>query len=547
MNKKQGRTCRKLSAGFAAAALPLTAQRLTALRRLLGDSAELADELSQVLRDLNAVPAPAGQPFLFTAVLADNEQLLREVFRDCDDIRYRPFAAGGTRALLVYLHGMTDLTLLEKNVLETLMDPTNIRQASVTVEMLVDRLITSAGLSVRTTAEEVITDVMGGGALLLIDGIAEALVVDTVKYIKRQMTESKVEGLARGPHDAFIETLDDNLVLLRRRSRDPNLKVRIFQLGERSKTRLAVVYVDGLAKSGLVAEVERRLKQIKVDQVLLSATVEEWIIDQPWSPFPQTAVTERPDVMSAALYEGRVGLILDNTPQALIVPCTLSMLMQSVEDYTVQSVIASLIRLTRYLTALLGIFLPAIYIAIVSFHPGMLPTNLAISVAEIRAKTPYPAFMEVLIMEFILEVFQEAVTRMPEKIAPAATIVGGFVIGSTLVQSGLVNAMLVIATAGTAIASYTMPSYNLSLALRWLRVPNIFLAAVLGFFGIVLGYLAIVVYLCSLRSFGESYLGGLFDITLLEDMQDKLVRLPARLMGPRPKEFGPRDRTRIGD
>ncbi|MDR3589715.1 MAG: spore germination protein [Negativicutes bacterium] len=547
MGNKQGRTCRKLSAGFAAAALPLTVQRLLALRQLLGDSAELADELSQVMTDLNAVPAPAGQPFLFTAALDDNEQLLREVFRDCDDLRYRSFAAGGARAMLVYLHGMTDLTLLEKNVLETLMDPANQQQTRVTVEALVDRLITSAGLWVRKAAGDVITDVMGGYTLLLVDGIAEVLVVDTVKYVKRQVTESKVEGLARGPHDAFTETLEDNLVLLRRRSRDPNLKVRVLQLGERSKTRLATVYVDGIVNPELVTEVQRRLERIKVDQITLAATVEEWIIDQPWSPFPQTIITERPDTVASALYEGRVGLMLDNTPQALIVPCTLSSLLQTVEDYTVQPVIASVMRLTRYLTALLGIFLPAMYIAIVSYHPGMLPTTLAISVAEIRAKTPYPAFMEVLIMEFILEVFQEAVIRMPEKIAPAATIVGGFVIGTTLVQSGLVNAMLVVATAGTAIASYTMPSYNLSLALRWLRVPVIMLAAVLGFFGILLGYLVIVVHMCSLRSFGESYLGGLFDITLLEDMQDKLIRLPARLMGERPKEFGPQDRTRAGE
>jgi len=546
MGKKQGRTCRKLSAGFAAASLTLTAQRLTALRQLLNDSTEMADDLSQVIRDLNSAPA-AGQLFLFTAVLADNEQLLREVFRDCDDIRYRSFAAGDKRALLVYLRGMTDVTLLEKNVLEILMSSKNQQLVSVTADLLMNQLITSAALRIQTSASEVIEDVMSGNALLLIDGIAETLVVGAVKYAKRQVAESKVEGLARGPHDAFTETLEDNLVLLRRRSHDPNLKVRIFQLGERSKTSLAVVYVANLVKPGLVAEVERRLEQIKVGQVLLSATVEEWIIDHPWSPFPQTGSTERPDVMSAALYEGRVGLLLDNTPQALLVPCTIGSLMQSVEDYTVQPVVASLIRLTRYLTALLGIFLPAMYIAIVSFHPGMLPTSLAISVAEIRAKTPYPAFMEVLIMEFILEVFQEAVTRMPEKVAPAATIVGGFVIGSTLVQSGLVNAMLVVAIAGTAIASYTMPSYNLSLTLRWLRVPTILLAAFLGFFGIVLGYLAIVVHMCSLRSFGESYLGGLFDITLLEDMKDKLGRLPAKWMGSRPKQFGPQDRTRAGE
>ncbi|MDR3559988.1 MAG: spore germination protein [Negativicutes bacterium] len=547
MRKKQGWTCRKLSAGFAAAALPVTKERLAALRSLLADSSEMADELSRLASGLNNVAAPEGQPFLFTGSLPDNERLLRGTFQDCEDIRFRAFSAGGRQALLVYLFGMTDVTLLEKNVLETLMAPDSNQQLTITISALVERLVTSAAIEVCARTDQATTFIMSGSALLLIDGNAEGLIVGATKHVKRAVEESKVEGLARGPHDAFTETLSDNIVLLRRRSRDPQLKVRIVQLGIRSKTELAMVYVADLVKAGLVAEVERRLSRIKVDQVTLSATVEEWIIDHPWSPFPQTDTTEIPESLMAALYEGRIGLILDNTPVALIVPCTLTTLLQNIEDYTLQPVVVTLVRLTRYFCAIIGALLPAVYIAIVSYHPGMLPTTLAISVAEIRARTPYPAYMEVLIMEFIIEVFQEAVLRLPRKISGAASIVGGFVIGTTIVQSGLVNAMLVVATAGTAIASYTMPSYNLSLALRWLRVPLIFLASILGFYGIMLGYIAIMIHMCSLRSFGESYMGGLFDITLLEDMQDKLVRLPARWMTSRPKEFGSRDRTRAGD
>jgi spore germination protein KA/spore germination protein len=172
--------------------------------------------------------------------------------------------------------------------------------------------------------------------------------------------------------------------------------------------------------------------------------MEEFIIDHPWSPFPQTVATERPDSMIAAIYEGRMGLMVDNTPNAIIVPCTLTSLLQSAEDFTIQPPVASLIRLTRYVAVALGIFLPGMYVAIVSYNPGMLPTSLAISIAELRARTPYPAFMEVIIMELILELFQEAVLRIPQKIAPAASIVGGFVIGTTS-SSRLVNALMVVA------------------------------------------------------------------------------------------------------
>lgn len=543
--KKGAVKIRRLSEHFPPAALTAAGERLAGLKRLLTGGREAAEKLADIATRLKQVAAPSGEPFILTRSLADNELLFRGVFRDCDDVRFRIFAASGRRALLVYARGLADATALEKDVLETLMSPTGQQQGTLTIDLLTDKLLTSANVQVCPSAQAAITAVMSGYGLLLVDGIDKGLIVGTVKYAKRGVEEAKTEAVARGPHDAFTETLDDNIPLLRRRARDPDVKVRIFQVGERSRTAVALVYAASVVKPGLVAEVERRLAKIKTDQILLSAQVEEFIIDHPWSPFPQTHATERPDTFLVSIYEGRAGLLVDNTPHALIVPCTLTTLMQSVEDFTVQPVIASLMRFSRYVAAALGVFLPAMYVAIVSYNPGMLPTTLAINVAELRARTPYPAFMEVIIMEVILELFQEAVLRLPQKISPVASIVGGFVIGTTIVQAGIVNALLVVATAGTAIASYTMPSYNLGLTLRWLRLPTIFVAAVLGFYGVVLAYLAIIIHMCSLRSFGESFLGGLFDITLFEDMKDKLVRLPVTWMGSRPKVFGSRDRTRM--
>ncbi len=536
----------RLSASIAPAALTAAAGRLQGLKRLLAGSQEIVDGLADIADRLRKVAAPQGEPFIFTTALAENERLLRQTFQDCDDVKFRKFTTAGKSGLLVYLDGMADVDLLEKQVLEPLLKLKEPGQLA-DMETIAGRVLTAAAVTVAGGAGPGVESVLTGNALLLVDGLAAGMVVGAVKHVKRGIQEPKTEAVARGPHDAFTETLNDNIVLIRRRARDANIKVRIFQLGERSKTAVALVYAADLVKPGLVAEVERRLSRIRTDQVLFAAQVEEFIIDHPWSPFPQTFVTERPDSMLASLYEGRVGLLVDNTPHAIVMPCTLPSLLQSAEDFTVQPAVASLIRLTRYIAAVLGIFLPGMYVAIVSYNPGMLPTSLAISIAELRARTPYPAFMEVIIMEVILELFQEAVLRIPQKIAPAASIVGGFVIGTTIVQAGLVNALLVVATAGTAIASYTMPSYNLGLALRWLRIPTIVAAAVLGVYGLVLAYLAIVIHLCSLRSFGESFLGGVFDVTAAEDMQDKLVRVPVPRMGSRPKAFGPQDRSRVGD
>jgi hypothetical protein len=516
------------------------------LRQLLQASGRQTEALSQIVVKLRAISAPKDEPFIFTTDLAENEKLLREVFQVCDDIIFRPFNTAGKKAMLVFLDGMVDKTLLEESVLKVLMALES-NQVALSIKVLINNLITNAALKSSQSAQEAIESVLKGYTLLLVDGVAEALLIGAEYFVKRSVEEAKVETVTRGAHDAFNETLRDNIVLLRRRTRDPDVKVKIRQVGTRSKTDLAIVYAASLVKPGLVAELERRLEAIHADQFTNSGELEEWIVDRPWSPFPQTHATERPDTFLSAIYEGRVGLILDNTPHCLLVPCTFSNLLASAEDHAIQPVVASFIRITRYVSAFIGIFLPAVYIAIVSYHPGMLPTTLAISVAELRARTPYPAWMEVLLMEGILEIFQEAVVRLPQKISPAASIVGGFVIGTTIVQAGIVNALLVVAIAGTAIASYTMPSYNLGLALRWFRVPTIILSSILGFYGVVIGYLAIVIHLCGLRSFGESYLGGLFDITLLEDMHDKLIRVPASIMGSRPKQFGPRDRTRVGD
>ncbi|SDF16827.1 spore germination protein [Sporolituus thermophilus DSM 23256] len=546
MQDEQCRPVKKLSARLPEASLAEAGRELARLRRLTAESAEIGEELSQVVAELRQVAAPPDEPFIFTPVLAENERLLRAIFRDCDDIKYRAFKAGQRQALLVYLNWMTDLTLLEKNVLETLMTPGQGGQVSVDPGALVNQFLTSASLTVTYQASEAIEAVMTGNALLLVDGIAEAFTIGTVKHVKRTVEGAKSEGVVRGPQDAFNETLSDNIVLIRRRTRDPNVKIRVLKLGERTKTAIALVYVANLVKPGLVEEVERRLNLIKVDSVILSTTVEEALSDHPWTPFPQAQVTERPETMVAAVYEGRVGIIVDNTPFSLIVPCTYANLLQSTDDYTARPTVASLIRLTRHASAFLAIYLPALYIAIVSFHPGMLPTTLAISIAELRARTPFPSLLEAVMMEILLEIFQEAIIRLPNKFAGAAGVVGGLVIGTTVVQAALVNPLLVVVIATTAIASYTMPSYHFSMALRSLRVPLLILASVLGLYGVMLGVLAITTHMCSLRSFGESYLGGTLDITLLEDWKDMLVRFPVKFLRARPKELGPQERTRMG-
>jgi len=419
-------------------------------------------------------------------------------------------------------------------------------QGSATMQTICEFIISSAAVTVLDKVSVAIEEIMIGSALLLIDGMAEGLSIGATEFVRRNVSEANNEHVLLGPNEAFNEVLKDNIVLIRRRAHDTNLKVHIIKIGKRSKTSLGVLYVANLVKPGLVEEVERRIAMINTDKALGMGVIEEFLIEHPWSPFPQTQVTERPDKMLAALYEGRVAIILDGAPAASILPCTYNTLMQSTDDYNIQPIVASFIRLIRGLMAFIAVYLPALYVAVVSYHPGMLPTAMAISVAELRARNPFPSFMEAVMMEILLEVFQEAVVRLPKKLSGAASMIGAVVIGTTIVQAGIINPLLVVVVATTALASYSIPEYNFSMALRWLRIPILILSSILGLYGVILGILAVTIHLCSLRSFGESYLGGMCNVDLFSDWKDSVVRFPAKLLTKRPKEFGAQDQTRVG-
>ena len=536
----------KLSVSQPNCSIDKTSQRLVALQKQVQQSKDIESAIRVAAKKMRKVAAPDGQPFRFTNSIEINEQLVRSVLARCDDIKYRPFRAGKAKALLVYLGGLTDTNKLEKTVIECLTGRLESNESFGDVNDITNLLITAANVIVVTKPTEVITNIIKGIPLLLIDGISDALSIDAAKYEKRQISKAENEDVARGPHDAFNETLSDNLALVRRRTKDPDLKVEIFEIGSRTQTAVALLYVEDIVKTGLVDEVRNQLLSIQIDKVILSANIEEFLSNRVWNPFPQVLTTERPDKTVAGLYEGRISIIVDNSPVALILPVSLQDFMQSVDDYTARPAVASLIRVTRYFAAFIAVFLPALYVSVVSYHPGMLPSGLAFSIAELRSRTPFPALLEAFLMEGLLEIFQEAIVRLPQKLAAAAGVVGALVIGTTVVEAALVNALLVVVIALTGLSAFSMPSYTFGMALRFFRVPVLIAAAALGLYGVIISFILMIVFLSSLRTYGEFYLGDIFDITLIEDWKDGLVRFPAKFLTSRPKRLGPKDRTRIG-
>lgn len=385
--------------------------------------------------------------------------------------------------------------------------------------------------------------VLFGSAVLLIDGMSEVFILGTPKGNTRSVEEPISEALLRGPRLGFNETLSDNTAMLRRHGQSTELAMISFTVGERIEKELVLTYLKGVANDELIKEITRRIKTINIDDVQESGYLEQLMEDNYLSPFQQIQNTERPDRVMAALLEGRAAILLDGTPFALIMPTTFGMLLQSPEDYYDRWFSGSLLRLLRFFSASVALFAPALYISFLSFHPGLIPTKLAISIISSRQGVPFATLIEALIMEISIEILREAGLRLPKPIGPAMGIVGGLIIGKAAVEAGIVSPILVIVVAVTAISSFSIPMYSAGITLRFLRFIAMFFAAVFGLYGVVMFFLLLSSHLIKLKSFGVPYLSMVTPYRM-SDLRDFIIRIPLQLMKRRPALLQPKDPIR---
>lgn len=486
--------------------------------------------------------------------LTENLAVIRSFIGDSSDVVIREFQAGPENlpAALLYVEGLVDTKTINEHLLKSLMiDFAEIfaqreRAGTGSWETLKKRGLTVGNIHEERTYDKIIMMALEGQAALLVEGEDRALVVDVRGGEWRSIDEPVSEPVIRGPRAGFVENIQTNIAMLRRRTKDPNLVVKISRMGRRSKTDVAVAYIKGIAPDRLVEEVEKRLNRIDVDDVLETGYIEQIIEDNYLSPFPQLQATERPDRVVAGLMEGRVTVLVNGTPFAIIAPVTLNQLYQSPEDYYERWWIGSFTRLMRYMGTFIATFAPGIYIALTSFHPGMIPTKLALSIAQARVGLPFPAFIEAFLMEGAFELFREAGARLPKPIGPTVSIVGGLVIGDAAVRAGLVSPVMIIVVAITAIASFTIPHYGAANSFRLMRFPVMIAAATLGLYGVVMLFIVINIHMATLKSFGFNYLSP-FVPYKPQDWKDMLFRLPPRAMVMRPDFLKPRDPVRKGE
>lgn len=484
-----------------------------------------------------------------------NIGMIKGALKDCDDIVYREFKEGGidgVKMFMFYVDGLVDKILIDHFVMTPIMITT--RFVKPDINEIKDRLADAtknSGMTVSDfkeyeTMEEAINFALSGETALFIDGYNKVIIIATKSWPARGINEPSTETVVRGSRDGLTETFRMNTALIRRRIRDPHFKVKQKQIGVRSKTDIAILYIDDIADPKIIEELNKRLEKINIDAILDSGYIEQFIEESNYSPFPQIQTTERPDVVAAAIYEGRVGILVDNSPFALIVPTTITAFFQSPEDYYFRSVLSTFIRIIRLFAGIVSVLAPSLYIAITSFNPSIIPSKLALSIAATREGVPFPAFVEAIIMELTFELLREAGVRLPRAIGSTIGIVGGLVIGQAAVSANIVSPIMVIVVAVTAIASFAIPNYELSAAFRLVRFILMICAAVYGLYGIVLAGAAVLIHMANIKSFNVPYLSPVTPLSI-HDMRDTFYRAPWNSLKKRPAHYSPQDKTRQGN
>ena len=345
-----------------------------------------------------------------------------------------------------------------------------------------------------------------GNCALFIDTLDTCLVIDAKGFEKRAISNPRNEIVIKGSQEAFVETIRTNTSILRRLVNNENLIIEDTSIGAVSKTKCAICYIKDIANSDLVAEVKYRINNLDIDYIISSGQLESLIGENIRTTLPEVLSTERPDTAATSLLDGRVVVLVNGTPIALIMPCTFFDLLSSPEDTNINYRFANFLKIIRLFACVITLLLPGLYIAITNFHEELIPTELLFSIIAARRAVPISIETEIILMEIAFELIHEAGIRVPSPIGSTMGIVGALVLGDAAVSANIVSPISIIIVAITGLSSFAVPNYSLEFHFRIMRFVFIFLGAILGFLGIAIGIFIYLALLVNLSSFGIPYL-----------------------------------------
>ncbi|WP_158212368.1 spore germination protein [Natranaerobius trueperi] len=463
---------------------------------------------------------------------------MKQVFENCDDIDFRKIKISDSNItiLTVFVDGLVNEDMLNRDVIKALSNhaPNETYSKKISKETVRERLFTtSTEVEEKTQFNELINDILAGQTAVIVDGLDKGFTIDLREWESRGIEEPANEQSIKGPREGFTETIRFNTAQLRRRLKTRDFKIQHLKVGRQTKTDIAVTYCENIADPKVIEEVLNRVNKIDIDGVLESSYIQELIEERSISIFPEILDTERPDKVVGHLLEGKVAILTDNTPFALIVPVTMIEFFHTPEDYYNRYIFTIVQRLLRFSSFFVATCLPSLYILLTTFHYELIPVDIIFAAAQAREEVPFPPILEVVLIESMVEFLREASLRLPGPIGQTIGIVGALVIGDAAVDAELISPALVIFTAATMLGSFAIPNYSMASAVRLLRFPLLLMTGAFGGFGFVITWIIIAVHLCNFYSFGIPFLQPVAPLKASEQ-RDTIYRTPLRWMRKRP-------------
>lgn len=436
-----------------------------------------------------------------------SSKVLMDIFDGCSDFQYRNISPGlisNDNLFICWLDGLCDGSAISKEVIKPL---TAVIRCGTSPEpqRLMEGVVYSSTAMLRDETDKVIDDITHGCCAVIFNNVAQAVCFELRSSKQRSISEPTLEKSIKGAKDSFVELLRTNTALVRQRLCNPSLKLKSSVVGRKTKTRVGIFYIDGVADPETVSQLESRLDKIDIDGLLSSSSIEQYIVDNPRSIFPQLIHTERPDRFARQLLNGRVGLLVDGLPIGFLLPVNLAEFLRVPQDDAQHAAVSTALSLVRSLAFVLALSLPAFYVAIAMYHQEMIPTKLLMSIIASKQDVPFSSALEVLGMLVAFELLQEAGLRMPNPVGDTVSIIGALVVGQSAVEAKVISPIAVIVVAFSAISGLAQPSQDLSAALRLCRFALVLAAIAAGLFGVTALLCLIILHLCTIESFGRSY------------------------------------------
>lgn len=445
---------------------------------------------------------------------------------------------GDTKCIILYISGLSKKEDIEDRIIYPLLFniDCDINTLSSPISYISQRYITISDTQISSDVSLISEGLKNGKSIILIQNEDTAIICNTSSSNFKKIANSKIEETIRGEKSAFVELLPTNIGLIQEKLKNNNLRIENYVFGEENNCEAALIYMENIIDTAVLSKLKKKLQTIKASYIPDTGYLMQYIEKRPFSIFPQSKTTEKPDKVVSDILQGKAAILINGCSYAVILPVVFMEFFQGFEDYSNRLIVANFDRLLRILATIIVVIVSPIYLVLLNYNATLVPLDLIKIIIISRKDIPLPPFLEILLMEMVIEFLREGGLRLPSIVGQTLSIVGGIILGEAAIQAGIVSPTTLIVVAVTVIATFLIPNYEMSLSIRLLRFYVLILAQILGFFGVVIGVFSIIAHLMNLESLGVPYFSP-FAPMRHKDLKDSAVRYPLKYINRIPESF----------